>query len=598
MTGTDLLDALPVAVYMTDAKGCISYYNDAAADLWGRRPEAGEQWCGSWRLFWPDGRPMRHDECPMAVTLRTGEPVRGVEAVAERPDGTRILFVPYPSVVRDESGEITGAINLLMDVSDRMKSDLASARLAAIVQSSDDAIVSKTLEGKVTSWNAGAARIFGYSAEEMIGEPIIRIIPYELLSEETEILAKIRRGERIEHYETVRLTKDGRRINISLTVSPVRDRMGNVVGISKVARDVTERKRAEDLQRLLVGELNHRVKNTLATVQAIAHQTLRRAKSPVDFVSSFSGRVQALARAHTLLTQSTWLGANVMEMVRDQILLGSEADERVTCEGPSLMLEPQVSLHLAMVLHELGTNARKYGALSVPTGRLSVSWEIETAGNRSLNLQWRESDGPMVQAPTERGFGSTLIEQSLQAHGGVASIRYGADGVTCEIKLPLPEREPGSAGAYAMARGGGAGALARATGMARSGLSGIRVLVIEDEPLVAMDIASRLSEAGYQVIGPAGTLEKARSLIETAEFDAALVDANLAGDPVDELAAALTRRKVPFAFVTGYGRDALPQGFREAAMVGKPFTEGALLATIERIVERGADVVPLRQRPL
>jgi PAS domain S-box-containing protein len=598
MNGLELLDALPVAVYMTDAKGNITYFNDAAAELWGRRPKPGEQWCGSWRLFWPDGRPMRHDECPMAVTLRTGEPVRGVEAVAERPDGTRIVFVPYPSVVRDESGEIVGAINLLMDVSDRMKSDLASARLAAIVQSSDDVIVSKTLEGRVTSWNASATRIFGYEPEEMIGEPILKIIPHELLSEETEILAKIRRGERIDHYETVRLTKDGRRLNVSLTVSPVRDRMGNIVGISKVARDITERKRAEDLQRLLLGELNHRVKNTLATVQAIAHQTLRRARSPVDFVSSFSGRVQALARAHTLLTQSTWLGADVMDMVRDQLLLGSEADDRITCEGPSLMLEPQVSLHLAMVLHELGTNARKYGALSVPTGRLSVSWEIETAGNRSLNLQWRESGGPMVQAPTERGFGSTLIEQSLQAHGGVASIRYGADGVTCEIKLPLPEREPGSAGAYAMARGGGAAALARATGRPPSGLSGIRVLVIEDEPLVAMDIASRLAEAGCDVIGPAGTLEKARSLIETAEFDAALVDANLAGDPVDELAAALTRRKVPFAFVTGYGRDALPQGFREAAMIGKPFTEKALLATIERIVERGADVVPLRQRPL
>jgi PAS domain S-box-containing protein len=534
----------------------------------------------------------------MAVTLRTGEPVRGVEAVAERPDGTRILFVPYPSVVRDESGEISGAINLLMDVSDRMKSELASARLAAIVQSTDDAIVSKTLEGKVTSWNASATRIFGYAAEEMIGEPIIKVIPHELLSEETEILAKIRRGERIDHYETVRLTKDGRRINISLTVSPVRDRMGNIVGISKVARDITERKRAEDLQRLLIGELNHRVKNTLATVQAIAHQTLRRAKSPVDFVSSFSGRVQALARAHTLLTQSTWMGANVMDMVRDQLLLGSEADDRITCEGPPLMLEPQVSLHLAMVLHELGTNARKYGALSVPTGRLSVSWEIETAGNRSLNLQWRESAGPMVQAPTERGFGSTLIEQSLQAHGGVASIRYGADGVTCEIKLPLPEREPGSAGAYAMARAGGAAMLARTPARLQSGLSGVRVLVIEDEPLVAMDIASRLSEAGCEVIGPAGTLEKAKSFIESAELDAALVDANLAGEPVDELAAALTRRKVPFAFVTGYGRDALPQGFREAAMIGKPFTEKALLTTIERIVERGADVVPLRQRPL
>jgi len=129
-------------------------------------------------------------------------------------------------------------------------------------------------------------------------------------------------------------------------------------------------------------------------------------------------------------------------------------------------------------------------------------------------------------------------------------------------------------------------------------LSGTRVLVVEDEPLVSMEIVSRLTEAGCEVIGPAGTLEKAKSFIEVSELDAALIDANLAGNPVDELAAALTRLKVPFAFVTGYGREALPHGFREAAMIAKPFTEKALLTTIGQIVKRSADVVPLRQRPL
>jgi CheY-like chemotaxis protein len=251
-----------------------------------------------------------------------------------------------------------------------------------------------------------------------------------------------------------------------------------------------------------------------------------------------------------------------------------------------------------MVLHELGTNARKYGALSVPTGRLSVSWEVQTMGERSLLLEWRESDGPKVSATSERGFGSTLIEQSLLAHGGVASIRYAADGVTCEIRLPLPERELGTGGAYAIARPDGAGALARSIPHPKSGLAGARVLVVEDEPLVAMDIVSRLTEAGCNVIGPAGTLEKAKSLIEASELDAALVDANLAGNPVDAIAAALTRRKVPFAFVTGYGREALPAGFRDAPIVAKPFTEQELLTTITQIVQRSGDVVHFRQRPL
>jgi PAS domain S-box-containing protein len=314
ITGTELLEALPVAVYTTDADGRVTFYNRAAAELWGHHPELGSsQWCGSWRLYWPDGRPLPHHECPMAIALKEGREVRGVEAIAERPDGTRVRFLPYPTPLRDPSGRLVGAINLLMDVTERHDADLESARLAAIVVSSDDAIISKTLEGRITSWNAGASRIFGYGASEMIGESILKIIPPELYGEEKEILARLQRGERIEHYETVRVAKDGRRVDVSLTVSPLRDRSGKVVGASKVGRDITDRKRAEKLQRVLTDELAHRVKNTLATVQAIANQSLVRAKSPPDFVPSFTGRLQALAKAHTLLTMTNMQGADVME---------------------------------------------------------------------------------------------------------------------------------------------------------------------------------------------------------------------------------------------------------------------------------------------
>src|ERR1700676_1803165 len=266
--GSELLEALPVAVYMTDAQGHITFFNEAAADLWGHRPQLGsDHWCGSWRLYWPDGRPLPHDECPMAVTLKTGRPVRGAEAIAERPNGTRVHFLPYPTPLRDATGRITGGINLLVDITDRRHGELESALLAAIVTSSDDAIVSKTLEGQVTSWNDSAADIFGYDATEMIGQSIKRIIPPHLHAEEKQILARLARGEHIRHYETKRVTKDGRSVDVSLTVSPVRDKFGTIVGASKVARDITERKHAEELQRLLLDELNHRVKNTLATIQ-------------------------------------------------------------------------------------------------------------------------------------------------------------------------------------------------------------------------------------------------------------------------------------------------------------------------------------------
>src|SRR5215475_5402641 len=246
ITGTELLEALPVAVYTTDAEGRITFYNRAAAELWGHHPELGSsQWCGSWRLYWPDGRPLPHGECPMAIALKEGREVRGEAAIAERPDGTRVRFMPYPTPLRDASGRLVGALNLLMDVTERHDSELESARLAAIVVSSDDAIISKTLDGRITSWNAGATRIFGYEASEMIGESILRIIPPELHGEEREILARLRRGER--------------------TVSPLRDRSGRVVGASKVGLDITDRKRAEKMQRVLTDELAHRVKNTLAT---------------------------------------------------------------------------------------------------------------------------------------------------------------------------------------------------------------------------------------------------------------------------------------------------------------------------------------------
>jgi PAS domain S-box-containing protein len=596
-TGTELLEALPVAVYTTDAEGRITFYNQAAADLWGHHPELGSsQWCGSWRLYWPDGRPLPHGECPMAVALKEGRQVRGLEAIAERPDGTRVRFLPYPTPLRDASGRLVGAINLLMDITERHEASMESARLASIVASSDDAIISKTLDGRITSWNASATRIFGYHANEMIGQPITRIIPPELHAEESKIIARLKLGERIDHYETVRVAKDGRRIDMSLTTSPLRDKSGRVIGASKVGRDITERKQAEQLQRTLTNELIHRIKNTLATVQAIATQSLLRAKSPSGFVSSFTGRVQALAKAHTLLTKTMMQGTDVTELVSEQVLLGVSDDNRISCSGPLLVLDAQQALHLALVLHELATNARKYGALSVPNGRLSVSWQMRTNGGRNLLLLWKESSGPKVTAPSERGFGSTLIEQTLRAHGGEASVHYNTDGVTWEIKLPITENTRPSIGTDAAAPKITSGPSVLQSQDNQPSLKSKRILLIEDEPLVSMDMESSLTAAGCEIIGPAGTLEDAKLLVEDANYDAALVDANLAGYPVDELATALTQKNCPFAFVTGYGREALPSGFREAVMLGKPFSQDQLLTVVEILLYRTPTVVQLRQK--
>ncbi len=242
-----VLGSLAAAVYTCDAQGRIGFFNEAAAELWGRRPEVGKDlWCGSWRIYTPEGTPLPAEECPMAVALREGRSVRGVEIVVERPDGVRRHVLPHPDPIRDASGRVVGSVNLLVDVTEEREADRAGSLLAAIVDSSEDAIISKSLEGRITSWNAGARRIFGYEPEEVVGRSITVLIPGERPAEEESILMRLRRGERIEPFETVRVAKDGRRIDVSLTVSPVRDGRGRIIGASKIARDITQQKRAAE----------------------------------------------------------------------------------------------------------------------------------------------------------------------------------------------------------------------------------------------------------------------------------------------------------------------------------------------------------------
>jgi PAS domain S-box-containing protein len=372
-------------------------------------------------------------------------------------------------------------------------------------------------------------------------------------------------------------TKDGR--DIKTTWANIRLSDGFRVGIGI---DITERKHAERLQKLLIGELNHRVRNTLATVQAIASQTVRSTKNPHEFAANFSGRLQAIARTHRLLTDNTWQGADVLSLVRAQLLLDIAEDERISCGGPAIRLDPQPALHLALILHELATNGRKHGALSVPNGRLSVRWQLRTNGSERLILEWKERHGPPVNAPTALGFGTTLIRQSLEAYGGGARLAYDAEGVTCEIRLPVRkgDRTPLEAGAPGSSLA--TGASIEEASMSEA-VRGTRVLVVDDEPLVAMDVAGILVEAGCEVLGPAGTLSAAKALISRGEFDMALLDANLGGQPVDELAAAVADRKIPFAFLTGYAREGLPQAFRNAPMIGKPFTRKQIVDVLRQL---------------
>jgi two-component system CheB/CheR fusion protein len=431
----ELLHALPAAVYTTDAAGRITFYNEAAAALWGCRPTLdSDQWCGSWRLFWPDGTPLPHDQCPMAIALREKRPINGMEAAAERPDGTRVPFMAFPSPLRDASGQVIGAVNMLVDITERKRAELVGRRLVSIVESSDDAIVSKDLNGLITTWNRGAELLLGYTAEEVIGKPLTILIPPDRQDEETKILERIRRGERVDHYETVRRRKNGSLVELSLTVSPVKNAEGKIVGASKIARDITERKRAEERITLLAREVDHRSKNLLALVQATVHLT--QGDTPGALKTAIEGRLQALANAHALLAQSRWASADLRSLVAEELSpYCQERGLRVRINGPNLALEPESAQSIAIAVHELTTNAVKYGALSAPAGLVQVEWSRSVDGQ--VALRWEETGGPSVKPPARQGFGTRVIERMIRNQlKGEVRFDWRSEGLVCEIAVP------------------------------------------------------------------------------------------------------------------------------------------------------------------
>ena len=476
---------------------------------------------------------------------------------------------------------------------------LASAlgRLLAHSDNSPLAFVEFDPEFRLIAWSKGAERIFGWRAHEVVGQKVtdLRWVHEDDTAEFAALSADILAGKQprgINRHRNYR--KDGSIVECEWYTSILLDPNGRLISINSQILDITERKRAEETQQLLIGELNHRVRNTLATVQAIATQTLRHSGNPLDFTANFSGRIQSLARAHSLLSNDTLRGANLTELVQDQLRMGALDETRLLVSGPAVRLTPQAALHLAMILHELGTNARKYGALSTAHGQVVLNWTVD---DDKLCLSWVERGGPAAKAPTKRGFGTTLIERSAKAEDGAAHASYRADGVAWEITFPLPqlqllngaERLPAAIVQTGQHRPGAKEGLA-------DRLSGRRFLIIEDEPLVALELASVLEDAGAIVVGSAGTAGQALQIIENTMLDGALLDGNLRGRAVDDIAAALTRRSVPFLFVSGYGKENLPKAFSGAAVLAKPITHSQLLEAAIKLVPPSGEVLLLKRQ--
>ena len=410
----------PMLVWQFD--GPIEFWNTGAARLYGFAPE--EAIGRSSHALLQTKFPVEFTEW---ITQLQNDRFWSGELRHICKDGREVIVESRLQLLDDGT-----VIEVNRDTTDRRQTQQQLSFLAAIVQSSDDAIVSKNLDGIITSWNKGAERVFGYTAEEAIGQPITIVIPQDRQDEERTILTRIRRGERIEHVETVRQRKHGSMIWVSLTISPVKNAEGKIVGASKIARDITEEKRTGDQIATLAREAEHRSKNLLANVQAMVN--LSQADGVADLKKALEGRIQALANVHSLFVASRWIGAELSTIAQQELApYSATGEKRVRIDGPQVLLAPDIAQAVAVTLHELATNAAKYGALSTANGRVDLKWSQEANG--PLRLRWIETGGPTVQPPTRTGFGGRVIEQMIAQLKGKSRFDWRAEGLVCEITL-------------------------------------------------------------------------------------------------------------------------------------------------------------------
>jgi PAS domain S-box-containing protein len=354
--------------------------------------------------------------------------------------------------------------------------------------------------------------------------------------------------------------------------------------------DITARKKTEERQRLLMEELDHRVKNILENINAIARLSSQRATSVSDFVRTLEGRIHAMSQAHGLLRRSGWGGTDLRDLATECLApFGLVGEGNIRIDGHSVLVRPELTQSLTLILHELATNAVKYGALSVPTGRVTVSWSKSAAAPYGDRLVWRESGGPPVKQPTTHGFGLSVLQTAAREIGAVPDFEFARDGFVYTLEGPL---EGGRAGApIEETPAPPTPPSAVADGKLPGG--GSRVLVVEDEGLVALQLQMDLEDWGYHVVGPGRNLEEGAALARNEDIDAALVDVRLGNQTSASIAEILLARGIPFVFATGYSDSGiLPEHLRNVPRLNKPYAMDLIRQTIERLVGGRASTAP------
>ncbi len=617
----EMLGALPVAIYTTDAQGRVTHFNQAAVELCGRQPVVGnDQWCVSWKLFRADGTPLPHDECPMAVTLKEGRAVRGEQIIAERPDGTRAWVEPFPTPILDELGNVTGGINMLVDITERKRAGAAEALLAAIVQSSDDAIISKSLDGIITSWNESAERHFGYTAKEAIGQSISILFPPDRLDEEPIIIERLKRGERVDHFETVRVRKDGTRLSISATISPLKDTTGRVVGASKVARDITDlkRTRAELAAAMQVAEAANKSKDKF--LAALSHE-LRTPLSPVLMTAAAMELNPELPLGFrddvAMIRRNVELEVKLIDDLLDlsRVIAGklplnmvpvdvNEAVGHVCATCRPYILEKAIRLEcnvpdvspfvkadptrLQQVLWNLLRNAAKF---TPEHGEIHVS--VSTIAQDRVHIVVRDTGVGITPDVLPRVFNA--FEQ-----GDVSVTRqFGGLGLGLAISKSLTEMHHGIIRAESAGRDKGSifslefpmmAAPVRSdnpTTKGRENQKGLRILVVDDHGDTALVMSRLLSSYGHE-IRTAGTVAAALDLVDKEEFDVVVSDIGLPDATGYELMRKIrSRHSIRGIAMSGYGLEEDILKSREAGFsdhIVKPANVAQLEQRIRRVM--------------
>ncbi len=430
-----LADNIAQFAWMADETGSIFWYNKRWFDYTGTTLDEMKGW--GWRKV---HHPDHVDRVVEKISrhFETGEVWEDTFPLRGR-DGTYRWFLSRAMPIRDDSGNVVRWFGTNTDITEHLEEGERNAQLATIVATSPDAIISLAEDGTVLSWNPGAEKMFGYAADEILGRSERLLFTEDAEEEFEEKYQHLRHGEHVSR-DAVRRRKDGTLIDVAINAAPMRRPDGRIIGFSAVLRDISERKRVDNHLHVVMRELSHRTKNLLAVIMAMVRQTARASTDVSVLQSELIQRLQSLSASHDLLVAEDWAGASVEQLVRAvlQPFVGNESDA-LECAGPSVLVNATAAQNLGLALHELATNASKYGALSSTEGRVRVTWSFEPSDEGTLRLviRWTERGGPPVEPPEVKGFGHVVIERvAAQALNATVVYEFPREGVRWSIALP------------------------------------------------------------------------------------------------------------------------------------------------------------------